>query len=200
MSWPTNTGIISSTVPLFLVTSPLVTSSIECHQHWPYFHLSIIKKGKRTAVARPSVWNFRSSRMFEYTEESVAASQKHTPPLAACGKGLRNRVTDCKTAMPLYSRQKKKTQLSSRPHASVRYSAGLQACCLPFQKMHVNKGQANLLDCWPADLPQRSHHSVTLLTGDLHDHIRQNAGLHRAKHQDKGFVVHPIIAWRFLDA
>ena len=109
MSSPTNTGIISSTVPLFLVTSPLVTSSIECHQHWPYFHLSIIKKGKRTAVARPSVLNFRSSRMFEYIEESVAASQKHTPPLAACGKGLRNMFTDCKPAMTLYSRQKKNT-------------------------------------------------------------------------------------------
>ena len=120
-----------------------------------------------TTSARPSFLNFRSSGMVEYVEKSVAASQKHTPPLAACGKGLRNMFTDCKTAMALYSGQQqkqlssrphasvrysaKKTQLSSRPHASVRYSAGLQACCLPFQKMHVNKGQTNLLDCWPAE-------------------------------------------------
>ena len=62
--------------------------------------------GMSTASAMPPFLNFRIARKIECIEESVTASQKHTPPLAACGKGLRNMLTDCKTAMALYNAQK----------------------------------------------------------------------------------------------
>ena len=65
--------------------------------------------GMSTASAMPPFLNFRIARKIECIEESVTASQKHTPPLAACGKGLRNMLTDCKTAMALYNAQKTHT-------------------------------------------------------------------------------------------